>query len=117
MRLLSLKLFLLFIFLLFPPITSADQKLDIKNLKIHKEPKKVIDIVFRNQEDLTVSLEDFKDKLVVAGYHGLKLYKIEKDYSLTLLDSFEAEFEATPFVYNERIYIASRNGYLYCFGN
>ena len=58
-----------------------------------------------------------KDKLVVAGYHGLKLYKIEKDYSLTLLDSFEAEFEATPFVYNERIYIASRNGYLYCFGN
>ncbi len=53
----------------------------------------------------------------MAGYHGLKLYKIEKDYSLTLLDSFEAEFEATPFVYNERIYIASRNGYLYCFGN
>ena len=61
MRLLSLKLFLLFIYLLFPPITSADQKLDIKNLKIHKDPKKVIDIVFRNQEDLTVSLEDFKD--------------------------------------------------------
>ena len=68
MRLLSLKLFLLFIFLLFPPITSADQKLDIKNLKIHKEPKKVIDIVFRNQEDLTVSLEDFKDRLVVINF-------------------------------------------------
>ena len=68
MRLLSLKLFLLFIFLLFPLITSADQKLDIKNLKIHKEPKKVIDIVFRNQEDLTVSLEDFKDRLVVINF-------------------------------------------------
>ena len=55
-------------YLLFPPITSADQKLDIKNLKIHKDPKKVIDIVFRNQEDLTVSLEDFKDKLVVINF-------------------------------------------------
>ena len=47
MRLLSLKLFLLFIYLLFPSITSADQKLDIKNLKIHKEPKKVNDIMFK----------------------------------------------------------------------
>ena len=26
-------------------------------------------------------------------------------------------FEATPFVYDERIYVASRDGYLYCFGN
>ena len=42
MRLLSLKLFLLFIYLLFPPITSADQKLDIKNLKIHKDRRKLL---------------------------------------------------------------------------
>ena len=60
MRLLSLKLFLLFIYLLFPSITSADQNLDIKNLKIHKDPKKVTDIVFRDSEDLPVSLEDFR---------------------------------------------------------
>ena len=68
MRLLSLKLFLLFIYLLFPSITSADQKLDIKNLKIHKEPKKVNDIMFKNSEDITISLENFKGKLVVINF-------------------------------------------------
>ena len=68
MRLLSLKLFLLFLYLLYPSITTADQKPDIKNLKIHKDPKKVTDIIFRNSEDLTVSLEDFKDKLVVINF-------------------------------------------------
>ena len=68
MRLLSLKLFLLFIYLLFPSITSADQKLDIKNLKIHKEPKKVNDIMFKNSEDITISLDNFKGKLVVINF-------------------------------------------------
>ena len=68
MRLLSLKLFLLFIYLLFPSITSADQKLDIKNLKIHKEPKKVNDIIFKNFEDTTISLNDFKGKLVIINF-------------------------------------------------
>ena len=68
MRLLSLKLFLLFLYLLYPSIATADQKPDIKNLKIHKDPKKVTDIIFRNSEDLSVSLEDFKDKLVVINF-------------------------------------------------
>ena len=68
MRLLSLKLFLLFIYLLFPSITSADQKLDIKNLKIHKEPKKVNGIMFKNSEDTTIFLDDFKGKLVVINF-------------------------------------------------
>ena len=68
MRLLSLKLFLLFIYLLFSSITSADQIPDIKNLKIHKDPKKVTNIVFRNSEDLMVSLEDFDNKLVIINF-------------------------------------------------
>ena len=68
MRLLSLKLFLFFIYLLFTSNTSADQKPDIKNLKIYKDPKKVTDIFFKNSEDLTVSLDEFKDKLVVINF-------------------------------------------------
>ena len=68
MRLLSLKLFLLFIFLSFSSIASADQIPDIKNLKIHKDPKKVTNIVFRNSEDLMVSLEDFDNKLVIINF-------------------------------------------------
>ena len=68
MRLLSLKLFLFIVYLLSSTITMADQKPDIKNLKIYKDPKKVTDIFFKNSEDLTVSLEDFKDKLVVINF-------------------------------------------------
>ncbi len=57
------------------------------------------------------------DKLIVAGYQGLKLFKITTDQKLELLASYNTAFEATPFVYDEKIYVASRDGYLYCFGN
>ena len=68
MRLLSLKLFLFFIYLLFISNTSADQKPDIKNLKIYKDPKQVSNIVFKDYKDLAVSLEDFKDSLVLINF-------------------------------------------------
>ena len=68
MRLLSLKLFLFFIYLLFISNTYADQKPDIKNLKIHKDPKQVSNIVFKDYKDLAVSLEDFKDSLVLINF-------------------------------------------------
>ena len=68
MRLLSLKLFLLFTYLIFPSISIAEQKLDIKNLQIHKYPKKVPNIVFKNSDDITISLQEFKDKLIVINF-------------------------------------------------
>ena len=68
MRLLSFKLFLFFIYLLFISNTSADQKPDIKNLKIYKDPKQVSNIVFKDYKDLAVSLEDFKDSLVLINF-------------------------------------------------
>ena len=68
MRLLSLKLFLFFIYLLFTSNTSADQKPDIKNLKIHKDPKLVSNLVFKDYKGLVVSLEDFKDSLVLINF-------------------------------------------------
>ena len=68
MRLLSLKLFLFFIYLLFTSNISADQKPDIKNLKIHKDPKQISNIVFKDYKDLAVSLEDFKDSLILINF-------------------------------------------------
>ena len=56
------------------------------------------------------------NSFVVAGYKGVHLLHWEND-ELVLKDFFEGTFEATPFVYEEKIYVASRNGYLYCFGN
>ena len=76
MRLLSLKLFLLFIYLLFPSITSADQKLDIKNLKIHKEPKKVsIMSEFRGYNYFS---RNFKGKLVVINFWATWCVHVER---------------------------------------
>ena len=57
-----------------------------------------------------------KNKLVVAGYNSIRLYDISSK-PIKLLDKFEAEFESTPIVHNDRVYIASRNGNFYCFGN
>jgi outer membrane protein assembly factor BamB len=59
------------------------------------------------------------NKLIAASYNGLFLFRIEKREGilrLTLLDRFTAPFEATPIVWEGHIYLASRNGYLYCFG-
>ena len=60
-----------------------------------------------------------EDKLIAASYNGLFLFRIvpgEGTPRLQLLDRFIAPFEATPIVWDGHIYLASRNGYLYCFG-
>ena len=59
-----------------------------------------------------------KDKIIVATDDGIFLYKIDlKRNKLTLLDKVpDLEIDATPIVYDKKVYIASRNGYLYCFG-
>lgn len=62
-----------------------------------------------------------KNNLIAACYGALCLYEI--DYSaetdslkLHLLDKIPGEFEATPIAIDKRLYIAARDGNLYCFG-
>ncbi len=61
-----------------------------------------------------------KDKIVAATDNGLFLYQLvkqKKNYELKLLDKIEGlEIDATPIVWNKKVYIAVRNGYMYCFG-
>lgn len=58
----------------------------------------------------------FKDKIIAAGYGGIYLFEFDENYNFTLLDKKSYVFEATPIVYNEKVYIASKDGFLYCFG-
>ena len=51
------------------------------------------------------------------GYNGLHLFRITPELKLELVDLFRTSLEATPIVYNGRIYVGSRDGYLYCFGD
>jgi outer membrane protein assembly factor BamB len=57
-----------------------------------------------------------QNKIIAPGYQGIFLFSFDEKMNFKLLDKFVTTFEATPFVDNGRIYIASRDGYLYCFG-
>ncbi|MCX6164740.1 MAG: hypothetical protein NTU73_07785, partial [Ignavibacteriae bacterium] len=56
----------------------------------------------------------FNNKLIAAGYGGIYLFEFDENYEFTLLDKKNYVFEATPIVYDGKIYIASKDGYL-CF--
>ncbi|HEC43486.1 MAG TPA: hypothetical protein ENI20_11715 [Bacteroides sp.] len=55
-------------------------------------------------------------KLIIAGYHGIWLFEYDLDGNFRQLDRLKMAFETTPIVHDGRIYVASRNGYLYCLG-
>lgn len=54
-------------------------------------------------------------KIITCSYNGIYLFEIDIDKKLVLLDKFVTGFEATPITYNRNIFVASRDGFLYCF--
>lgn len=58
------------------------------------------------------------NRIIAATYEGLYLFEFDKNLKFNLIDYKDfGSFEATPFVYNKRVFIAARNGFLYCLGN
>lgn len=61
-----------------------------------------------------------KNRIIAATDNGIFLYELvknKKKYELKLLDKVEGlEIDATPIVWDKRVYIAVRDGYMYCFG-
>ncbi len=62
------------------------------------------------------------DKIIAATDNGLYLFQLVKlnkhKYSLKLLDKVpDLEVDATPIVWDNRLYVAVRDGYMYCFGD
>jgi outer membrane protein assembly factor BamB len=55
--------------------------------------------------------------LVACGYDGIYLFAYDNNARFRLLDSMHVPVESTPFIWNQHIYIAARNGYLYCLGS
>jgi outer membrane protein assembly factor BamB len=57
------------------------------------------------------------NRLIAASYRGIFLFEFDKYMNFKLLDKkTTSSFESTPIVFNKRIYIGSRDGYLYCLG-
>jgi outer membrane protein assembly factor BamB len=74
-------------------------------------------LLSKNTVGPTISTPIFvEDRICVATYSGIYLFDIIENYQLQQLVSYKGIFESTPTAYGGRIFVASKNGYLYCFG-
>lgn len=59
-----------------------------------------------------------ENKIIAATYEGVYLFEFDENLNFKLLQHQAlGSFEATPFVWEGRIYLAGRDGNLYCFGD
>jgi len=108
--------------------SAIDGYLYIADHKSIKEGQKVLgpdnystyntpEILFKKNIGPSISTPIIiNDKLVAAGYNGIHLFEFDKNMNFQLLDKVMGSFEATPVAFNNKIYIASREGFLFCFG-
>lgn len=73
---------------------------------------------FRHHIGPSISTPVFsKNKLIAAGYNGINLFSFDNNGNFSLKKTVEGNFEASPVADQGRVYIASRDGFLYCFGD
>ena len=68
MKLLTLKFILVFIYLISSSSSYATQELNLKNLVIHKNPKKLEKINFKNINNETINLNSFEKSLIIINF-------------------------------------------------
>jgi outer membrane protein assembly factor BamB len=74
-------------------------------------------LVYKYNTGPSISTPIFtENRIVAAGYNGIHLFSYSPR-ELKLLAHFQASCESSPVVHNGRLYIASRDGNLYCFGD
>ena len=68
MKLLTLKFILIFIYLISSSSSYAIQQPNLKNLVVHKDPKKLEKINFRNVNNEIINLNKFQNSLVIINF-------------------------------------------------
>ena len=68
MKLLTLKFILIFIYLISSSTSYAIQQLNLKNLVIHKDPKKLEKINFTNINNKIINLKEFENSLIIINF-------------------------------------------------
>ena len=68
MNLLTLKFIIVFIYLISSSSSYAIQELNLKNLVIHKNPKKLEKINFKNINNETINLNSFEKSLIIINF-------------------------------------------------
>jgi outer membrane protein assembly factor BamB len=75
-------------------------------------------LVFKDKTGASIATPIFSNnRLIVATYNGLYLYSYDQDNNFERLAHFPSTFESTPIFMDGKIYVASRDGYMYCFGD
>jgi len=98
------------------------QKINLKKEKIPgpnlKNTYCVPDLLFKYKLGPSISTPVFVgNKLIAAGYKGIYIFEIKNGNNFNLIAKRQASaFESTPIVFDEKIYIGSKDGFLYCFG-
>lgn len=83
------------------------------SVSLYRTPK----ILFKARTGASISTPlIIGSRIVVAGYGGIRIYEYDAQYNFREIARRAGGFEATPFVHKGRIYVASRSGFLYCFG-
>ena len=68
MKLLTFKFFIILLYLLSSSVSYAIQEPNLKNLFIHKNEKKLENINFKNINNELVSLNNFKNSLILINF-------------------------------------------------
>ncbi len=68
MKLLTLKFILIFIYLISSSSSYAIQQPNLKNLVIHKDPKKLEKINFTNINNEIINLSSFENSLIIINF-------------------------------------------------
>ena len=68
MKFLTFKFILILLYLLSSSVSYAIQEPNLKNLFIHKNQKKLENINFKNMREETVSLNNFKNSLILINF-------------------------------------------------
>jgi len=96
-------------------VIDKSKQVDCPNLK---NKYYMPELVFKYQTGSSIATPIIVgNKIIAATYQGVYLFEFDKNFKFKLLAHQDlGSFEATPFVWNKRIYVAGRNGFLHCFG-
>ncbi len=68
MKLLTLKFLIVLLVFFIPNVLNSKELDGLKNLVIYNDQKKISEISFKNEDDKTVSLSEFKNKLLILNF-------------------------------------------------
>jgi len=92
----------------------GDSVLGPDNVKKYPKPQ----LVFKYNTGISITTPIFTgNRLIVMTYDGLFMFEYNDKCIFKLLEkNIAIRGEATPVIHNKRLYVASRDGYLYCIG-